>query len=80
MWRHLKLLKRGGRAHALGGVEGTASGELAVLCPACPNPDFNLPKDWRKVPKESAYVKGIFILRVPLTLSFQVLVLSIVRH
>lgn len=54
MWRHLKLLKRGGRAHSPHGVDGTAPGELAVLCPACPRPDYNLPDDWRKTPKESA--------------------------
>ena len=31
MWRHLKLLKRGGRAHDPSGTGGTEKGELAVL-------------------------------------------------
>ena len=53
-WRHLKLLKRGGRAHSMRGVEGTAQGELAILCPACPAPTYNLPIHWRRIPKESA--------------------------
>ena len=55
-WRHLRLLKRGGRAHDPTGVEGTAPGELAVLCPACPRPNINLPVDWKSVAKESEFV------------------------
>ena len=56
MWRHLKLLRRGGRAHAPTGVNGTSPGELAVLCPACPHPGINLPKNWATVAKESECV------------------------
>lgn len=56
MWRHTRLLKRGGRAHAPTGVNGTSPGELAVLCPACPHPNINLPMDWTSVAKESQYV------------------------
>ena len=55
-WRHLRLLKRGGRAHDATGTEGTAPGELAVLCPACPHPNINLPVDWKSVAKESEFV------------------------
>ena len=55
-WRHLRLLKRGGRAHAQTGVGGTSPGELAVLCPACPHPNINLPKNWTSVAKEFKYV------------------------
>jgi len=53
MWRHLKLLKRGGRAHDPSGVNGTESGELAIPCPSCPHPALNLPKGWRTVPMDS---------------------------
>ncbi|KAF9522825.1 hypothetical protein CPB83DRAFT_887328 [Crepidotus variabilis] len=49
-WRHLKMLKRGGRGHQLSGVEGTKEGELAIQCPTCPHPDINLPVDWREAP------------------------------
>lgn len=56
MWRHLRLLKRGGRAHDPTGVNGTAPGELAVLCPACPYPDINLPTDWTLAGKDSGFV------------------------
>ena len=48
-WRHLKTLKRSGRCHDPTGVAGTKSGELAILCPACPRPEVNLPKNWSTV-------------------------------
>lgn len=76
MWWHLKLLKRGGCAHAIDGVKGMSPGELALLCPACPYSFYNIPDNWRKAPKESAYVEEA-ILYFFLTRSFQVLVLSI---
>ena len=50
-WRHLKMLKRAGRGHDPAGVENTKRGECAVLCPACPQPDKNLPVNWQAVPK-----------------------------
>ncbi|KAG5219381.1 CxC2 domain-containing protein [Salix suchowensis] len=37
-WRHLLQLKRSARGHHPDGAEGTQPGELAVLCPACPQP------------------------------------------
>ncbi|KAJ2911434.1 hypothetical protein MD484_g8984, partial [Candolleomyces efflorescens] len=50
-WRHLRLLKRMGRGHDPSGVAGTLPGELAVLCPACPYPDVNLPPDYEQQPE-----------------------------
>jgi hypothetical protein len=41
-------LKRAGRGQDPLGVEGTAQGELAVECPACPHPGRNLPDNWRE--------------------------------
>jgi hypothetical protein len=61
MWRHLRLLKRGGRAHDPSGVKGTAPGELAVLCPACPYPDINIPANWRSATKDSEFVPITFV-------------------
>ena len=55
-WRHLKLLKRGGRGHDPSGANGTKDGELALRCPSCPHPGINLPKDWLKAPAELQYV------------------------
>lgn len=44
-WRHLLQLKRSARGHQPDGAEGTKAGELAVLCPACPQPGMNLPAE-----------------------------------
>lgn len=44
------MLKRAGRGHDPSGAEGTAEGELAVECPACPHPGHNLPDDWESAP------------------------------
>ncbi|KAF7321843.1 CxC2 domain-containing protein [Mycena kentingensis (nom. inval.)] len=51
-YRHLMLLKRGGRGHDRFGVMGTAPGELALRCPACPRPGVNLPEGWENAPPE----------------------------
>jgi hypothetical protein len=64
-WRHLKLLKWGGRGHDPSGVIGTKSGELAVVCPSCPHPGINLPDGWEDAPIEMRYV----ILKSPYFLS-----------
>ncbi|KAF9522288.1 hypothetical protein CPB83DRAFT_777307, partial [Crepidotus variabilis] len=59
-WRHLKLLLRGGRAHAVDGVAGTKAGELAIRCPSCPYPGVNLPEDWDKAPPEFQFLYTMF--------------------
>jgi hypothetical protein len=53
-YRHLMMLKRGGRATAYdsSGAQGTKPGELAIECPACPRPGINLPEDWEDTPPE----------------------------
>ncbi|KAF9024541.1 hypothetical protein BDZ89DRAFT_954630 [Hymenopellis radicata] len=51
-WRFLKLLKRAGRGHDPSGADGTAPGELALRCPACPHPGINLPENWRRQPRQ----------------------------
>lgn len=48
-WRHLKMLKRGGRGHELSGVAGTRDGQLAIECPSCPHPGKNLLPGWENV-------------------------------
>lgn len=69
-WRHLKLLKRGGRAHHPSGIAGTLDGELAVVCPSCPIPGINIPSDWEDTPEESECVNLSWIhLPLPLTAS-----------
>lgn len=51
-WRHNRMLKRGGRGHHPEGVNGTKEGQLAVLCPACPQPDINLAPGWELAPED----------------------------
>jgi len=46
IWRNLSMLKRAGRGQDPAGANGTAQGELAVECPACPNPGRNIPQRW----------------------------------
>lgn len=75
MWCHLRLLKRGERAHDPTGAQGTAPGELAVLCPACPYPNINLPADWKLATKNLEYVLDPISLFSVFTL-FQVSSLS----
>ncbi|KAG1725041.1 hypothetical protein EDB19DRAFT_1833938 [Suillus lakei] len=45
---NIKQLGSAGRGHDPAGVDTTCEGELAVLCPACPQPGKNLPLDWEK--------------------------------
>jgi hypothetical protein len=45
-WQFLKMVKQAGRAHSLTGIKGTAPGELALICPACPHLDINLLEGW----------------------------------
>ncbi|KAK6966340.1 CxC2 domain-containing protein [Favolaschia claudopus] len=61
LYRHLLMLKRGGRGHAGSGVNGTTAGELAILCPACPRPGVNLPEGWEDAPPETRFIYVIFL-------------------
>lgn len=49
-WRHLKLLKRGGRGLCENGVASTDNGELAIQCPSCPRPGININDNWESTP------------------------------
>jgi hypothetical protein len=51
------LLKRAGRGYATGGINTTSPGELAVDCPACPQPGKNLPEKWESSDPSLLYVK-----------------------
>lgn len=53
------MLKRAGRGHAESGVVGTKHGELALMCPACPWPDVNLPLDWESAPVATKSVQPL---------------------
>ncbi|KAG1897503.1 uncharacterized protein F5891DRAFT_957124, partial [Suillus fuscotomentosus] len=49
-YHHLIAHKQAGHAHNISGILGTKSGELAIICPAYPQPGKNLPPDWADTP------------------------------
>ncbi|KAJ3727940.1 hypothetical protein C8R42DRAFT_572663, partial [Lentinula raphanica] len=60
-WRHLKMAKRSGRGNdAERSLAETKSGEMGIRCPACPQPDVNLPANWREAPPKKRYLYWIF--------------------
>lgn len=42
-------MKWSGFGHHPGGEEAAKPGDLAVNCPACPDPAINLPLNWQDV-------------------------------
>jgi hypothetical protein len=56
-WRHLKMLKWGGRFLKPGGTSATARGELAFSCRTCPLEGWNLPDDYLSRPPAEQYVR-----------------------
>ncbi|KAI0689311.1 hypothetical protein C8T65DRAFT_700284 [Cerioporus squamosus] len=64
-WRHLKMLKRGGRGNVPQGATAVPQGSCAVECPACPHPGKNLPDEWESAPKNKLYlaIDGNFRLK-----------------
>lgn len=50
------MLKKAGRGHEPGGVDGTQPGELCTRCPACPRPGYNIPDNWETVSDELKWV------------------------
>ena len=45
-WRNLMSLKRMGYGHSPKSGMSPPAGGLALFCPACPQPDVNLPRSW----------------------------------
>ncbi|KAJ7257694.1 hypothetical protein C8J57DRAFT_1436922 [Mycena rebaudengoi] len=60
-WRHLQMLKRAGRIHDPSGILNTQAGECALLCPACPHPDKNLPPGWDTVGEDKRFLYALFL-------------------
>jgi hypothetical protein len=46
-WRWMKKLKWAGFGHKTADPMTPAAGELTIFCPACPQPNKNLPEDWK---------------------------------
>jgi hypothetical protein len=71
-YRTIQRLKRAGRGHHPSGVNGTAQGELALQCRACPQDGKNLPPGWNSIkweemPEDQRYVFFflLVVLRLP---------------
>ncbi|RDX40751.1 hypothetical protein OH76DRAFT_1459407 [Lentinus brumalis] len=60
-WRHLKMLKRGGRGNILGGAVAPPSGSCAVECPACPHPGKNLPDNYADSPPKQSWLYRLYL-------------------
>ncbi|EIN06473.1 hypothetical protein PUNSTDRAFT_136333 [Punctularia strigosozonata HHB-11173 SS5] len=58
---YLLRLKRAGRGHVPKGTTTIPLGGLAVLCPACPQPLWNLPPDWDQAPPEVKWIYTQFV-------------------
>jgi hypothetical protein len=50
IWRWMKKLKWAGYADSTKSVHDVGSGDLAIYCPACPQPGINLPDNWKDDP------------------------------
>ncbi|TFK89216.1 hypothetical protein K466DRAFT_38375 [Polyporus arcularius HHB13444] len=57
-WRNLKMRKWAGFGHR---AEAVGPGDLAVRCPACPQPGVNLPDDWQTDPERWKYARGVVL-------------------
>jgi hypothetical protein len=49
MWRDLKAQINSGLGHET--EKDPQPGDLAIFCPACPQPDINLPQEWGSDPR-----------------------------
>lgn len=50
IWRWMKRLKWAGYGNGHSKVADVKAGELTIFCPACPQPDINIPEDWKQDP------------------------------
>ncbi|PBK66191.1 hypothetical protein ARMSODRAFT_989543 [Armillaria solidipes] len=60
-WRHLKMLKRGGRGHIDKDIETMEDHDLVVMCPSCPWPEINLLEGWDQAPHEMQFLYILLI-------------------
>ncbi|KAH7099136.1 hypothetical protein BKA62DRAFT_673696 [Auriculariales sp. MPI-PUGE-AT-0066] len=57
VFRDLRGLQRSGQAHGIDAhlPENRWPGSVAVVCPACPEPDFNLQQNWQELSSDIRY-------------------------
>ncbi|TFK17974.1 hypothetical protein FA15DRAFT_731679 [Coprinopsis marcescibilis] len=61
VWRHIRLLKRSGVGHLIGGSGNMKSGDCALHCPACPRPGINIPKNWKNRALSTRFLYRLFM-------------------
>ncbi|PBK79755.1 hypothetical protein ARMGADRAFT_1040561 [Armillaria gallica] len=66
-WRHLKILKQGGKGHVDKGVKTTQPYDLTILCPSCLQPGINLPEGWEELLAE---LKFLYVLLLCMDANF----------
>ncbi|TDL22683.1 hypothetical protein BD410DRAFT_803124, partial [Rickenella mellea] len=60
IWRHLTMVKRSGQAHGIDTlVPHRQPGSLVVMCPTCPEPEFNMSPGWKHTPTSMSYIHQI---------------------
>ncbi|KII83090.1 hypothetical protein PLICRDRAFT_119855, partial [Plicaturopsis crispa FD-325 SS-3] len=55
-WRHLLEMLSQGYGHT---NDKPADGDLAIFCPACPQPGINLPDNWKEDPDQYKYRRTV---------------------
>ncbi|KAI0037791.1 hypothetical protein FA95DRAFT_1585548 [Auriscalpium vulgare] len=60
-FRNIRTVKRAGRGHDPAGIDATAPGELAIICPLCPHPDRNMPEGWENASDDEAWKHTLFL-------------------
>ncbi|KAF8799827.1 hypothetical protein BYT27DRAFT_7016783, partial [Phlegmacium glaucopus] len=56
VWRWMKKLKWARYAGTNKKVNEVKAGELAIYCPACPQPGINIPEDWKDDPARHLHI------------------------
>ncbi|KAI1783483.1 hypothetical protein LXA43DRAFT_903485, partial [Ganoderma leucocontextum] len=57
-WRNQQMRLAAGFGHR---PDAVGPGDLAVRCPACPQPDENLPDDWNADPEQWKYMRSVVL-------------------
>jgi CxC2 like cysteine cluster associated with KDZ transposases len=61
LWRWMKKLKWAGYGSNLKRVSNVQPGELAIYCPACPQPGINIPDNWMEDPTRQVTIPLIYV-------------------
>lgn len=57
-WRYIRAVERSGQNFNMDThlQTGRRPGLVAIPCMACPEPDFNMPPDWRETARDLQFV------------------------